>query len=121
MPSPIQMMLSAEKDARDFGFVYPNVEMILEQIKDECNEVKEAIDNKEPQNRQQEEIGDLIHAAIALCYHQDFDVEETIAKSANKFALRMKRFKAIAQEKGLPNVLDMPVAKQLEIWKQAKE
>ena len=121
MPSPIQMMVSAEKDARDFGFVYPDVEMILDQIRDECNEVKEAIENEESHSRQQEEIGDLIHAAIALCYHQNFDVEETIAKSANKFAHRMKRFKAITQEKGLADVIDMPVSKQLEIWKQAKE
>lgn len=50
-------LLSLEKDAREFGFEWPDEAMIIEQAIDECREIKEAIENQEMHGRIQEEIG----------------------------------------------------------------
>lgn len=63
--NPLQNLILLEKDVRGYGFVIGLI-MILEQVIDECREIKEAIDDAEPPERVQEEIGDLLHTAISL-------------------------------------------------------
>jgi NTP pyrophosphatase (non-canonical NTP hydrolase) len=70
-------LLFLEKDAREFGFEWPNEAMIIEQVIDECKEIKEAIEKKERHERIQEEMGDLLHSTISLCDFAGFDLNET--------------------------------------------
>lgn len=59
-------LITLEKDARDYGLDWSDYEMILEQVIDECREIKEAINDGESKERVQEEIGDLLlHTAIS--------------------------------------------------------
>ena len=53
----IDKFIALDQDARDFGFEWPSIEMIFQQISSELEEVKDAIANKEPKERMQEEIG----------------------------------------------------------------
>ena len=120
MSDVLKKLTAVEKDARSFGFSYPSPHLIIDQIRDECNEVLEAIDNKESSERQQEEIGDLIHAALALCFHQGFDIPETIEKATSKFDTRMQRLKTITKDEGLTSLHDQPLSYLIKLWKQAK-
>ena len=113
-------LIAAEKDARDYGFTYPDAKMILDQVIDECREVSESIEQQESQVRQQEEIADLIHAAIALCYHQGFDVEETVSLAAKKFTNRMQIMKSIAADEGIEDMHNLSLEEKLRFWKAAK-
>lgn len=117
----LSQLIAAEKDARDYGFTYPDAKMILDQVIDECREVSESIEQNESQVRQQEEIADLVHAAIALCYHQGFDVEETVSLAANKFNKRMQAMKAIAASEGVVDMHQLTLKEKLKFWKLAKE
>lgn len=119
--NPLQNLILLEKDARSYGFDWPNHEMILEQAIDECREIKEAIDDAEPPERVQEEIGDLLHTTISLCIFSGFDVEETLSKTNEKFEKRMKAIKMLTENHNLPNLQGQSIEFMLKLWKEAKE
>lgn len=113
-------MVFLEKDAREFGFDWPHQQMILDQIIDECREVKEAIEEGS-QSHIQEEIGDLIHAAISLCIFSGYDVEETIEKINQKFEERMQAIKQIAAQRGLDTLQEQSTDFMMDLWREAKK
>lgn len=117
----LQKILAIEKDARDFGFDWPNIDMIIDQTISECEEIRDAVNNNEPKHRLHEEIGDLIHTAISLCYFAGFDTEETLLKASKKFTARMDALKVIAKQRGLDNLKGQDINFMLELWKSAKE
>ena len=113
-------LLFLEKDAREFGFDWPDETMIVDQALDECREIKDAINKNESRERLQEEIGDLLHSAVSLCVFAGFDVEETLAKVNVKFADRMQAIKSLTYETGLPNLQGQSFDFMLELWRKAK-
>ncbi|WP_395477399.1 MazG nucleotide pyrophosphohydrolase domain-containing protein [Rickettsia endosymbiont of Pantilius tunicatus] len=114
-------LITLEKDARDYGFDWSDYEMILEQVIDECREIKEAINDGESKERVQEEIGDLLHTAISLCRFLEFDVEETLNKTGVKFAKRMEAVKTLTRKHNLPNLQGQSAEFLLKLWREAKE
>jgi NTP pyrophosphatase (non-canonical NTP hydrolase) len=113
-------LLFLEKDARIFGFDWPNEAMIIEQAIDECKEIKEAIVKHEKPERIQEEIGDLLHSAVSLCDFVGFGVEETLAKVNVKFGKRMQAIKKLTHEVSLPNLKGQTFEFMLGLWRKAK-
>lgn len=113
-------LIKEEYAARDFGFDYPNLEMLIDQVQDESKEVLQAVNGSEGSERIQEEVGDLIHAAIAVCRFQGYDVSETVKKTALKFESRMTSLKRLSQEKGINSFKGLELSQMLELWKQAK-
>ncbi|PPE03076.1 MazG nucleotide pyrophosphohydrolase domain-containing protein [Holospora curviuscula] len=99
----LSKLIALEQDARKFGFDWPDHFMILDQIIDECREVREKIDQGSNKERLQEEIGDLLHSVISLCVFAGFDVEETISKTNVKFSRRTQLLKELTKQKGLEN------------------
>jgi uncharacterized protein YabN with tetrapyrrole methylase and pyrophosphatase domain len=118
--NPLHDLLHLEKDARDFGFEWPDQQMILEQAIDECREIREVILNQEGRQRLQEEIGDLLHSIISLCDFSGFDVDETLAKVNTKFGKRMQAIKKLTHEAGLPNLKGQSFDFMMELWRKAK-
>jgi len=57
--------IQVEADSLEFGFYWETLDQLIDQIKDECREVKEAHEHGN-QTHLKEEIGDLISAAISL-------------------------------------------------------
>lgn len=121
MSIPLNKLIDLEKDARAFGFDWPNSEMIVDQAVSECEEVREAILNNESPNRIQEEIGDVIHTGISLCLFAGFDVEETISMVAAKFAERMQNVKNIAHQRGMDDLRGQSTENLISIWQEAKK
>ncbi|ARG98015.1 GNAT family N-acetyltransferase [Legionella micdadei] len=118
--SPLQELIVIEREARDYGFDWPNHEMIIEQAISECEEIKEAIAGNEPKYRIQEEIGDLLHTAISLCLFAGFDPDLTLAQIVTKFTARMCSLQAIAKEQGLTTLKGQPTELMIELWNKAK-
>lgn len=119
--NPLQDLILLEKDAQAYGFDWADYDMILDQVIDECREIKEAIEDNEPKERVQEEIGDLLHTAIALCVFSKFDVEETLELISEKFSKRMKAVKMLTKEHNLSNLQGQSVEFMLKLWREAKE
>ena len=117
---PLDKLIELEKDARAFGFDWPEQATIIEQAISECAEITEAIQLQEPSYRIQEEIGDLLHTAISLCIFSGYDVEETVANIVEKFGSRMKTLKELAHQKGFTTLKGQSFEFMLELWKEAK-
>jgi uncharacterized protein YabN with tetrapyrrole methylase and pyrophosphatase domain len=113
-------LIELEIEARNFGFEWPNIDIILEQVISECAEIKDAIENKTSHDVQ-EEIGDLIHTAISLCRFAGYDAKETLHKTVHKFSTRMNSLKIIALERGLASLKNQSPEFLLELWHEAKK
>ena len=68
-------LIRLEEEARAFGFFWETHQMLHDQITSEAQEVISAIQDQEGRQRVQEEIGDVIHSAIAWCLFAGYDLE----------------------------------------------
>lgn len=119
--SALQTLIQIEKDTRDFGFDWESSYQIIDQAEDECREIRRALELSEGGERIQEEIGDLIHAAISLCLYAGFDVEETLDKVNHKFGRRMDAVKILTEQNGLSNLKGQSWDFMMSLWQQAKK
>jgi uncharacterized protein YabN with tetrapyrrole methylase and pyrophosphatase domain len=119
--SPLENLISLEKDARNYGFDWPDEGMILDQAISECEEIRSALACGESSDRIQEEIGDLIHAAISLCVFAGFDPQETVENVTIKFAKRMKLMKELTTARGLNDLKGQNMTFMLQLWDEAKQ
>lgn len=117
----LQKLIDLEQDAQKFGFDWPDHLMILDQIMDECREVREEIDQGSHKEKLQEEIGDLLHSVISLCIFSGFDVGETISKTNVKFSRRMQLLKTLTKQKGLEHLQGQSIDLMLDLWKDVKK
>ena len=120
MSAVLEKLIASEVDAREYGFDWTNREMIIDWIISEAKEVLASIEDNESNERIQEEIGDVLHAAISLCLYSGFDIEETLEKTTKKFDLRMHWLKAIAKQRGLDTLNGQSEEFMLDLWSQAK-
>jgi uncharacterized protein YabN with tetrapyrrole methylase and pyrophosphatase domain len=116
----LESLIALEKKAQDFGFNWPDHTMILDQIISECQEIKEEILHAHDPHKLQEEIGDLLHAAISLCLFSGFSVNETLGKTIEKFNWRMNFLRDLAHKKGLQNLRGQKASDMMELWKEVK-
>lgn len=118
----IDKIISLEHEASDFGFAWENPEQIMAQIKDECAEVLEHLNQGKNLNRDdlQEEIGDLFHAVFSLCVFCELDPESTIKQTTNKFERRLRSVKTIAKEQNKTTLKGETFENLMRIWQDAK-
>lgn len=109
-----------EKDAVAFGLQWETKEQIMTQIRNECLEIEEHLHFPEQRVALQDEIGDLLHAAISLCVFCNFSPELTLQKSLDKFEKRLNAMKDIAKEQGLTHVKGKSFDELMHYWAQAK-
>lgn len=114
-------LIVLQQEAIDFGFNWPNINMLMQQIINECKEIEQAHQNNESTYRIQEEIGDLLCATISLCIFYGFDIKQTIFKNNNKFRDRLKALKLITKSQGLNNLHQQPIKLLISLWNKAKK
>ena len=120
MTKPLRNLIELEKNARAYGFEWPDPFMILDQVIDECREIREDIAYQAGSPKVQEEVGDLLHAVLSLCFHLGYDVEETIEGIHVKFSRRMSLLKDLVKKRGLKNLRGQSIDSALLIWKEVK-
>lgn len=108
-----------DQECRSYGFHWTEVEQLFTQISNEIQEVKEALDG--PRDHLQEEIGDLMEAAIELCIFLKFDPEETLIHAAKKFDIRYENLKKVAGQEGFKDLKGQPISKLMDLWDKAKK
>lgn len=117
---PLDTFFNQEQEAFAFGLSWPNVDSLLDQIRDECAEVQASIAQNEGRERLQEEVGDLIHAALTLCILFEMDIQETLIKANTKFASRLEKVKKVAHSLGLSSLKGQSFENMMAIWHKAK-
>lgn len=117
----LKKLVDLEKDAKNFGFQWEHENQIIEQVKSECDEIQECITSN-PVDRAslQEEVGDLIHAAFSLCVFLNFDPQETLSLSVDKFEKRLEVVKALVKQDGLSTLEGKSFEELMVFWEKAK-
>lgn len=118
--SALQKLIALERKTKTIGFDWPNIDTIIDQATSECKEIRQTIELKEGQERLQEEIGDLLHAAVSLCVFMNMDVEQTLAQVNKKFGARLDALQQVAAQRGYTCLKGQPFDFLLELWEEAK-
>lgn len=108
-----------ESMAKEFGFYWENFPQLIEQIQNECIEIQEAWD-KEDIDHLQEEVGDLIQAAVSLAVFCKLDPRETLSKSIEKFQRRYDMVVQLARSEGHETLRTQPSRILMDYWNRAK-
>jgi MazG family protein len=94
LPTALPALLRAEKlskRAARVGFDWPDLSSVFDKIHEEIDEVKEAIEEQDPEHIQ-EEVGDLLFAVANLARKVKVDPETALRGANTKFD---RRFRAI--------------------------
>ena len=101
------------------GMGYPDTDGAWKDLESELDELKQAIADGD-QKHTEEELGDLLFAAVNVARHEGIDSEYALTCSCEKFIRRFEAAEKIAVSKGI----DMKAADSQtldEIWKEAKK
>lgn len=110
-----------EKEAVLLGLQWETPAQIMAQIRSECLEIEEHLEQKNKEEALQDEIGDLLHAVFSLCTYCNFDTELTLRKSLDKFENRLTAMKTIIREQGLENLQGKSFDELMRYWALAKQ
>ncbi len=122
IPEALPGLLYARKmqsSASRVGFDWKDPEGVLDKVREEANELREAIqkrDEKEIEN----EIGDLLFSIVNLARYTGVDPEAALRKTNRKFRKRFSKIEDEAKKRGV-QLEDMTLEEMDSIWDSAKE
>jgi len=99
-----------QKRAARTGFDWPDIEGPKSKIREELDEIAEA-----PPENLEEEVGDLLFAAVNFARHLNIEPEEALRKANRKFE---KRFRAI---ESAPGFAHMSLEEMEALWVATKQ
>lgn len=108
--------LSMQEKARGCGFDWEKKEDVWDKVREECEEVSEAMDSPE---HLEEEFGDLMFAVINAARLYDVDPEAALNRSAEKFRRRFTYLEEQTIRKGR-SLADLSLAEMDALWEEAK-
>ena len=114
-----QKVIEQEKQAREFGFYWESLEQLVEQIQSECAEIQDAA-NRQDASHLQEEVGDLILAAISLAIFCNVDPHKALQDSSCKFQKRYDAMVNLVKLDGREHLKAQATQVLLHYWKRAK-
>ena len=107
-----------QKRAARVGFDWPDIGMVIDKIAEEARELSEARDSL-PQDRIEDEMGDLLFVMANLARHLKVDPEAALRRAKAKFARRFAFIEAGLAKRGKrPD--DSDLAEMDALWDDAK-
>ena len=109
-----------QEKVASIGFDFPNVQNVIEKIKEEFDEFNSALLYKDKLEAE-EEFGDILFSLINYSRHIGIDSNESLKKSTEKF---IKRFKKVEKKLKISGNFDFSNYSEEElnlIWEQAKK
>jgi uncharacterized protein YabN with tetrapyrrole methylase and pyrophosphatase domain len=99
--SQLQISKLIQQKCSEVGFDWPDEAPVIEKIKEELEEVKEALANPTKGYADiEEELGDLLFACVNLCRHLDVSPELAITLANQKFVKRFQFIETNVLSKG---------------------
>ena len=106
-----------QKEAAKVGFDWENAQGALEKVEEELDEVKRAVaGDGDPE----EEIGDLLFAAVNVARHLKVDPERAMEKTCNKFVRRFAEMERQARQENKA-LSDLSLTELDTLWNRSKE
>jgi tetrapyrrole methylase family protein/MazG family protein len=117
VPKGLPALARAQKlqtKASRVGFDWSEAEGALAKVREELLEIESA-----PENRIQEEVGDLLFAVVNFARKRELDAEQLLNQATAKFGSRFQAMERLAEDRGLDfSSLTMP-QKDL-LWEETK-
>lgn len=107
-----------QKKASKAGFDWKEISGALDKVKEEINEVEDAI-STEDKIKIRDEIGDLLFAAVNVSRFAGIDPEEALTLSTDKFIKRFSYVEQEAEKQGI-EMLSAEEEKIDGLWEEAK-
>lgn len=107
-----------QKKAAKVGFDWPDVTGAADKLREELDELMEAVESGE-QTAIDEELGDVLFAAVNVSRFVRTEPEEALTKASDKFSRRFSGVERLAKERGI----DMTTASLEELdrlWDEVK-
>lgn len=104
-----------QKKARKVGFDWDDVAPALDKVEEELGELREAVRDN---TNIQEELGDLLFAAVNVSRFVDVEAEEALQGTCEKFIHRFAKVEALAGETPMES---MGLEQLDKLWEQAKK
>jgi len=118
LPATLEGFQLTRRAAR-IGFDWENAEGVLEKIAEEGAELREAL-ARGASGHIEEEIGDLLFAAVNLARFLHVDPEIALKKANAKFSRRFRAMEQVALESGR-TLADLPRAELEAFWEAVKK
>lgn len=117
LPATLEGLQLTRRAAR-IGFDWDDVEGILAKLREETAELRHSVQSKNAVNIE-EEIGDLLFAAVNLARFLETDPEVALKKANRKFAARFRTMERTARKSGRA-LADVPREEMEQLWESAK-
>lgn len=117
LPALIKAMRLQEK-ARQVGFEWENKEQVWEKVKEEENELQQAITDGD-HTKMEEEFGDLVFSLVNFARFLNIDAENALEITNKKFIKRFSQMEEKAMASG-KNLNEMTLQEMDSIWNQIK-
>lgn len=116
---PLEEAYEIQKKLKKVGFDWEDVEGVLGKVKEELEEVEEAIEEKDDDHIE-EEIGDLLFAVVNLARFLKIRPNTAMMRANKKVRNRFQQLFDICKEKKIP--LDKEHVKEMnDVWEAIKE
>jgi tetrapyrrole methylase family protein/MazG family protein len=117
LPATMEGLQLTRKASRA-GFDWDNALGIFEKLREECAELRNASE-AEDAGKVEEEMGDLLFAAVNLARFLQVDPEIALKNANAKFARRFREMERLSAEKGRA-FADVPREEKERLWEAAK-
>jgi tetrapyrrole methylase family protein / MazG family protein len=117
LPAALEGFQLTRRAAR-IGFDWDSVEGVIDKMNEEAGELREAVGAKDAA-RAEEEMGDLLFAAVNLARFLHIDPEIALKKANAKFSARFRQMEKLAAERGKA-LADVPREEMEGFWEVAK-
>ena len=117
LPATMEGLQLTRKASRA-GFDWDNAQGIFEKLREECAELRHASETKDAA-RVEEEMGDLLFAAVNLARFLQVDPEIALKNANAKFARRFREMERLSADNGQA-FAEIPRADKEKLWEAAK-
>src|SRR5438309_8587640 len=118
LPATLEGFQLTRKASR-IGFDWENSGGVFEKMREETEELKKALEEAD-HLKTEEELGDLLFAAVNLSRFLKVDPEIALKKANAKFTRRFRAMERLARESGR-EFKDLPREEMEEFWDTAKK
>ncbi len=118
LPAALEGFQLTRRAAR-IGFDWDNVEGVIDKMNEEAGELREAVGAKDSE-LVEEEMGDLLFAAVNVARFLHVDPEIALKKANVKFSTRFRQMEKLAAERG-KTLADISRGGMEGLWEEVKK
>lgn len=118
LPATLECFQLTRKASR-IGFDWDNAHGVLEKVREESDELERALTDANTKALE-EEIGDLLFAAVNLARFLKIDPEIALRRANGKFSSRFRAMEAMARDSGR-ELAGVPRQEMEKFWDRAKQ